>query len=112
MNMKTLLALVLAATAIAAVPVLADVQTIKAEVNGMVCAFCAQGIERKMRALSQTKDVYVNLKQRIVAVELKDGQTLSQDTVRELVKDAGYEVTTMQIVAETAAQIKASMKKE
>ena len=48
------------------------VQTIKANVNGMVCAFCAQGIEKKMRALSQTKDVYVNLKQRLVAVELKE----------------------------------------
>lgn len=57
-------------------------QTIKANVNGMVCAFCAQGIEKKMRVLSQTKDVYVNLKQRVVAVELKEGQTLYNDTIK------------------------------
>ena len=25
--------------------------TLRAEVNGMVCAFCAQGIEKKIRAL-------------------------------------------------------------
>jgi mercuric ion binding protein len=90
----------------------AAVQTIKAEVNGMVCAFCAQGIEKKMRALSQTKDVYVNLKQKVVVVEIKEGQTLSPDTVKDLVKDAGYDVTSIQTVNETAQEIKAKMRKE
>lgn len=80
--------------------------TIKATVNGMVCAFCAQGIEKKMRALSQTKDVYVNLKQRIVAVELKEGQTLANETVKDLIKDAGYDVTVIEISERSAAQIK------
>ena len=83
--------------------------TIKANVNGMVCAFCAQGIEKKMRALSQTKDVYVNLKQRVVAVELKDGQTLSNDTVKDLIKDAGYEVTSIEISNHPVEHIKAEM---
>lgn len=82
-------------------------QTIKANVNGMVCAFCAQGIEKKMRALSQTKDVYVNLKQRIVAVELKEGQTLSNDTIKDLIKDAGYEVTSIEMSEHPVAHIKA-----
>ncbi len=26
-------------------------QSLKAQVNGMVCAFCAQGIEKKLRAI-------------------------------------------------------------
>ena len=84
-------------------------QTIKANVNGMVCAFCAQGIEKKMRTLSQTKDVYVNLKQRIVAIELKDGQTLSNDTVKSLIKDAGYEVTSIEMSNHPVEHIKAEM---
>jgi cation transport ATPase len=88
---------------------LAATQTIKANVNGMVCAFCAQGIEKKMRALSQTKDVYVNLKQRIVAVEVKDGQTLSNDTVKDVIKNAGYEVTSIEMSDHPAAQIKTEM---
>ena len=82
-------------------------QTMKANVNGMVCAFCAQGIEKKMRTLSQTQDVYVNLKQRLVAVEIKDGQTLSQETVKELIKDAGYEVTSIEMSEHPVAHIKA-----
>ncbi len=84
-------------------------QTIKANVNGMVCAFCAQGIDKKLRALSQTKDVYVNLKQRIVAVELKEGQTLSNDAVKDLIKDAGYDVTSIEISEHPVAHIKAEL---
>lgn len=88
---------------------LAATQTIKASVNGMVCAFCAQGIEKKLRALSQTQDVYVNLKQRLVAVEVKPGQTLSPNTIKDLVKDAGYEVTQIEMSEHPVAHIKAEM---
>lgn len=90
----------------------AAVQTIKAEVNGMVCAFCAQGIEKKMRSLSETSDVYVNLKKKIVAVEIKEGKTLSHDTVKNIVKEAGYEVAKIETVSQTARQVKASLGKE
>jgi len=79
---------------------------IKAEVNGLVCAFCAQGIDKKMRALPQTKDVYVNLKHKIVAVELKDGQILPLDTFKTIIKDAGYVVVNVEIVDKTIQQIK------
>jgi periplasmic mercuric ion binding protein len=87
----------------------AATQTIKATVNGMVCAFCAQGIDKKMRALSQTKDVYVNLKQRIVAVELKEGQTLADEKVKEVIKNAGYEVTAIEMSVHPVAHIKAQL---
>jgi copper chaperone CopZ len=102
--MKQLIALVLFCSALSA----QAAQTLKAQVNGMVCAFCAQGIEKKLRALPQTKDVYVNLKQRIVAVELKDGQTLDGQAVRDLVKDAGYDVVSLDTVALSAAELKAA----
>ncbi len=88
------------------------VQTIKADVNGMVCAFCAQGIEKKLRAMPQTKEVYVNLKHKIVAVELKEGQTVSLDTVKDLVKAAGYDVTHIETVSRSAQEIKAEIGKE
>lgn len=88
---------------------LAATQTIQAKVNGMVCAFCAQGIEKKMRGLSQTKDVYVNLKQRIVAVELKEGQTLPENTVKDIIKDAGYDVTAIEVTEHPVAHIKAEL---
>ena len=105
--MKKLLLTTIVLSALLSNAAFAATQTIKANVNGMVCAFCAQGIEKKMRALTQTKDVYVNLKQRIVAVELKEGQTLSNETVKDLIKDAGYDVTSIEMSTHPVAHIKA-----
>ncbi|MFT3930215.1 MAG: heavy metal-associated domain-containing protein [Spongiibacteraceae bacterium] len=87
-------------------------QTITAQVNGMVCAFCAQGIEKKARELPQTQDVYVNLKQKIVAIEIKEGQSLSADTVSSLVKNAGYDVTHLETVNETVAAIRGRLEQK
>lgn len=85
----------------------AHAATLKVDVNGMVCAFCAQGIEKKVRALPQTKEVYVNLKQRLVAIEIKEGQVLAEATVRELIKEAGYDVTGMQLLPQSLEQVRA-----
>lgn len=85
--------------------------TLKVDVNGMVCAFCAQGIEKKVRALPQTQDVYVDLKQKTVAIEIKDGQSLDEATVKALIKEAGYDVTGTRLVPETAAQLRAQAAK-
>ena len=107
--MKKLLLTTIVAISLLSNAAFAATQTIKANVNGMVCAFCAQGIEKKMRALTQTKDVYVNLKQRVVAVELKEGQTLSNETVKDLIKDAGYDVTSIEMSTHPVAHIKAEL---
>jgi copper chaperone CopZ len=103
--MKSALILVLLATAGTA----NAAQTIMANVNGMVCAFCAQGIEKKARALPQTQDVYVNLKQKIVAVQIKDGQTLDTQTITALVKDAGYDVTEVKVIDETTTAMRSRL---
>ena len=55
---------------------LAAAKTIEMDVNGLVCAFCAQGIEKTMKALPATEAVFVSLEHRIVAVELKDGSDI------------------------------------
>jgi cation transport ATPase len=103
---KLLIAVTLGAAAFAA----QAGQSIKAEVNGMVCAFCAQGIEKKMKAQASTKDVYVDLKKKVVAVELKDGQTMALDKFKAEIKDAGYDVVKAELVPESVAQIKAALK--
>jgi cation transport ATPase len=84
--------------------------SIKAEVNGMVCAFCAQGIDAKLRKNAATKDVYVNLKNRIVAVEIKDGTTYSLESFKADIQDSGYAVTKVDYVSESVTTIKAAVK--
>ena len=100
--------LAVAASFLAVTPALAA-ESLKATVNGMVCAFCAQGIEANLRKLPQAQNVYVNLSKKVVAVQIKDGMTLAPDVVRAVVKDAGYEVATIEPVSMTTAQIKAEI---
>lgn len=100
--MKKIIALVLLAASFSA----QAAQTLKVEVHGMVCAFCAQGIEKKLRALPQTQDVYVNLKDKVVAVEVREGQTLAVQTLKDLVKEAGYDVAAVETVSMSAKQMK------
>ena len=83
------------------------VSSIKAEVNGMVCAFCAKGIEKKLKALPQAQAVFVDLKQHIVVLELKDGQAVPLAEFKQVIKDAGYDVTKAEVVAQSAADIRA-----
>lgn len=82
----------------------------KASVNGMVCAFCAQGIEKRLAKLPATKAVYVDLKQKVVVVEVRDGQTLDPKTITAEITDAGYDVTKLETVEQSVAEIRAGMK--
>ena len=65
-------------------------KTIELEVNGLVCAFCAQGIEKSMKQFPATESVFVSLEHRLVAVALKDGQDISDADITAAIKDAGY----------------------
>lgn len=74
----------------------------KITVNGMVCAFCAQGIEKTLAAMPETQAVYVNLKQRVVLVEPKLGQKLDIAKIRTGITDAGYDVVKTQTLTNTS----------
>jgi periplasmic mercuric ion binding protein len=82
----------------------------KVGVNGMVCAFCAQGIEKTISKMPETKAVYVNLDKKIVAVEPKPGQKLDMAKIKAGIVDAGYDVTKTEMVnGTTVAAIKAEL---
>jgi len=83
----------------------------KVTMKGMVCSFCTQGIEKKIKALSETKDVYVDMKKRLVVVEVKEGLTLSQDVINKIIKDVGYEVKSIEVSEHPIEDIKSGMDK-
>lgn len=70
----------------------ANAATIEMDVNGLVCAFCAQGIEKKLRAFPATSDVVVSLEEHLVAVSTKADQDIADDELRRALTDAGYTV--------------------
>ena len=103
---KIIIALVMG---ISAIPSMAA-NTVKVTVNGMVCSFCAQGIEKRISKMSATKDVFVDLKKKTVAVEAKDGQMLDAKAISAEIVDAGYDVIKIELVLQSVAEIKAELK--
>jgi mercuric ion binding protein len=84
--------------------------SVKVTVNGMVCSFCAQGIEKRLSKMDATKDVFVDLKKKTVAVEAKDGQTLDAKAISAEIVDAGYDVVKIEPVLQSVAEIRAELK--
>ena len=70
----------------------AHAETIKVTVNGMVCAFCATGIEKSFRAQPEVGDVKVDLEKKLVSIQTKPEQTLDDALVTKVITDAGYSV--------------------
>lgn len=66
--------------------------TIELTVNGLVCGFCAQGIEKTLRKNVATQDVFVSLENRLVAIATKPETDIADEVLRKALQDAGYDV--------------------
>jgi copper chaperone CopZ len=65
-------------------------ETISTTVNGMVCAFCATGIEKTFRKQPEVATVKVDLPKKLVTITTKQGKTLSDAKIKEVVTYSGY----------------------
>jgi copper chaperone CopZ len=84
--------------------------TIEMTVNGLVCAFCAQGIEKKLKKFPATTEVVVSLEHKLVAVSLKDGQDIPDADLRKALTDAGYTVKDIARTETPIAEVRARIK--
>lgn len=88
---------------------LGSAKTIEVEVNGLVCAFCAQGIEKTLRRFPAAEDVFVSLEHRLVAVSLKDHQSIDEKALRKAITDAGYTAVAVTYTETPIAELKAQV---
>jgi copper chaperone CopZ len=65
-------------------------ETIRTTVNGMVCAFCATGIEKTFRKQPEVATVHVDLPEKTVTIKTKPGQSLTDVKIKEIVTYSGY----------------------
>jgi copper chaperone CopZ len=93
-----------------ALPRIAAATTIEMEVNGLVCAFCAQGIEKKLRGFAATADIVVSLEKKLVAVATKEGQDIADEELRRALTDAGYTVKVIRREDESIDAVRARLK--
>lgn len=94
------------------VSTLASAKTIEMDVNGLVCAFCAQGIEKTLKGFPETQAVFVSLEHRLVAVQLKDATDIDDAKLRKAITDAGYNVVAIRRTDDPLATIRARVSKQ
>jgi copper chaperone CopZ len=70
----------------------AQASTIEMKVFGMVCGFCAQGIESNLRKNAGVTDVVVNLDKQLVVVKTRDGVDIPDAVLEKAITDAGYDL--------------------
>lgn len=84
------LAVAMTAAVLCAAAALADDTHYLVQVDGLNCPFCVYGIEKQLRKLDGVESVETELALGQIAVEVADGVTLSEETVREIIRDSGF----------------------
>jgi copper chaperone CopZ len=89
---------------------LAIADTIEMKVYGLVCGFCAQGIEKTLRKNPATEDVVVSLENKLVAVSTRPGQDIPDADLTRALTQAGYDVKAISRTGRTLTEIRAALK--
>jgi copper chaperone CopZ len=69
---------------------------IQVKVSGMVCSMCAQGIQKKFGSLPEVQSLKVNMDDKIVNIQTKEGKDLSDSVITKLITEAGYNVAAIE----------------
>ncbi|MDK2821437.1 MAG: copper chaperone [Clostridia bacterium] len=68
-----------------------DKVTVKLNVEGMSCNHCKMTVEKELGQLSGVENVDVDLEGKTVTVTY-DKEKVTEDKLKEIIKNAGYEV--------------------
>ena len=71
----------------------ANATTAYVDVEGLVCDFCARALEKVFGKQAQVQKIDVNLNDKIITIDFKDGQKLNEETIKQLILDSGYNVS-------------------
>ena len=91
--MKNIVKTIVLSTAITLMPLVSFAATMKADINGLVCAFCAQSLEKVFKKQPEVADINVDLDSKLLTIHFNDGQSMTPEKVNQLVGDAGYTAT-------------------
>lgn len=66
--------------------------TVYADVNGLVCDFCARALEKVFGKQEAVDSINVDLDEKVITIHFNEGQSLNDETITRLITDSGYNV--------------------
>lgn len=70
----------------------AHAETITIKVNGLVCAFCVNGLQKAFTQQEAVHSTNVSLTDKNITLVTKAPKTLADDTIRSIITESGYSV--------------------
>ena len=90
----------------------ARADTIELKVYGLVCGFCAQGIDKTLRKNPATADVFVSLENQLVAVATVPGKDIGDAELKRALTDSGYDVKAITRTQRPLEELRATVGKK
>ena len=61
-------------------------------VNGMVCAFCSNSLEKKFKKERAVKNINIDLEKKKISLEFKKGKSIADKDLRRIITSSGFTV--------------------
>ncbi len=74
----------------------AAAESAKIKVTGMVCDFCARGVEKSFKGRDDIEKINVSLEDSLVEIQLKEKAALSDEEIKKVITDNGLSVVSIE----------------
>jgi copper chaperone CopZ len=64
--------------------------TLKIEVDGLSCPFCAYGLEKNLIKVEGIETIKIDVENAFVLLTISEGKSVNEKTIRKNIKDAGF----------------------
>lgn len=71
-------------------------QIIHVKANGLVCDYCVRAMEKVVMKRPEVTGLKIDLTTKTIDITLKKGQTLSDETVKDMVVTSGYTLVSIE----------------
>lgn len=66
-------------------------QTVEIELSGLTCSFCVYGLKKNLEKHDDVEKADISLKNNKTRIHLKPGATVTEEELKEIIIDAGFD---------------------
>ncbi len=67
--------------------------SVRLKIDGMVCPFCAYGLEKRLQEIASIDAVLIRISDGLVQIRTKENQELTDAALEDAVKKSGFSLT-------------------